>query len=94
MVDHVDLGIELTQREVVADQLRGEHQAGVFEIRGRLFCRGTEALGFAAHTAEEVELVIDERTQGEIVLHGRLVGRRIGRQRAVHGSLAASCGRL
>jgi len=49
---HVDLGIEFAQGEVIADQLGGEHQPRVLEIRGRLLGRCLVAFNLAPHPPE------------------------------------------
>ena len=86
---HVDLAVEFAQREVIAHQLCGEHQARVLEVGRRLLRRGAVALDFAAYAAEQIEFVTDVGADREVVLHGRLVRRRVSGQRAVGGRFAA-----
>ncbi len=68
---YLDLAVELAQGEIIAGQLRNQHQARVLEVRRRLLGGCPRALHFAAHASEQIQLVIDGGPQQKIVLHRR-----------------------
>ncbi|NYH14513.1 hypothetical protein GGD41_001741 [Paraburkholderia bryophila] len=52
LVQHVDLGVELAQREIVGGEVRGQHQPRVGEVVGRLLRRRRRAFHLTTYPAE------------------------------------------
>ena len=54
---HLELGVQLTQREVVSSELGGEHQLYILQIGSCGLQRGVCGFNVTAHPAEEIGLV-------------------------------------
>ena len=89
MPHHCNLGIELTQREIVGHDLRRQNETGVLEVCFRLLRGGARTFDLAAHAAKQVGFVVHVRAQHEIVLHGRLIGQGVAGERTIRRRFAA-----